>query len=116
MFCGLDRVLRHNNKGGIYVKGINCDGEFKPIMNKINDSWDINMNYSAQYEHFSDIEWLNRTLQEMFRVNYFLLPYKNMPRAMIQHLSMRRTRHLNCFPAKEGIFNYYSPHMILSGR
>ena len=46
IYDALDQVLRFYNKSGYYIKTIYCDGEFKPLMDKIKDELDINMNYT----------------------------------------------------------------------
>jgi hypothetical protein len=37
------------------------------------------------------------------------------PKVMLRYLAMICTQQLNYFPAKGGIFPYYSPHVILTG-
>ena len=55
---------------------------------------------------------LNATAKQsmkQFRAAFHHLPYKAMPRVMIQYLSMECTSKLNMFPVRGGISPYYSP-------
>ena len=116
LYRGLDTVLRLYNKAGFKIKMIHCDGEFKSIMDPVVDNMDIEMNYSAPDMHVPDIERNNRVIKERFRIAYYRLPYKKIPRIMIRYLAMVCARQLNLFPAKHGISKHYSPHMIITGR
>jgi len=55
----------------------------------------------------------NRTIQERFQSMFHLLPYKSIPRLMIEYLAMDCTNKLNLFPVKGGISPYYSPHTMM---
>ena len=85
-------------------------------MDPVVDNMDIEMNYSAPDMHVPDIEQNNRVIKERFRIAYYRLPYKKIPRIMIRYLAMVCARQLNLFPAKHGISKHYSPHMIITGR
>ena len=102
-FAGIDMILRHYNKHGIYVSVIHADNKFQSILNELVDVWDIKLNFSLPGEHVPDIERMNRVLQERFRVALYRLPFKQIPRTMIVRLALRITRTANMFPAKEGI-------------
>ena len=52
----------------------------------------------------------------MFLIQYYLLPYKKIPRIMILHLAMNMPQHLNLLPVKGGVSTHYIAHMILSQR
>ena len=55
-------------------------------------------------------------VHEQFRIAYYKLPYKKIPRLMIRHLAMIDTTKLNIFPDKGIIKEYYSTQMILNQR
>ena len=74
------------------------------------------MNFSLPGAHVPDIERENRVLQERFRVALYRLPFKSIPREMINFFALWVTRHGNYFPAQTGISKNYSPHTIVSGR
>jgi len=97
------------------IKTINCDQEFKPMMDDIKDDLDIDMNYTATDEHVPEAERNNRTIAERICAAYHNLPYNKIPRLMLKYLAMVSCHQLNLFPAKGGVSPYLSPHVILGG-
>ena len=116
LYAGVDKIFRHYNKANFTVTEINCDQEFRPLMEQVSDDLNIVMNYATTDEHVPEAERNNRTLQECVRATYHNLPYKSMPKIMIRHLTMIAAEQLNMFPAKGGISSHYSPYMILNGK
>eukprot|EP00980_Cylindrotheca_fusiformis_P016549 scaffold4962_cov112-Cylindrotheca_fusiformis.AAC.3 len=114
LFRGLDVALRYYNKADFRIKRIECDGEFRVMMDQVQDDLDVEMNYANPGDHVPEAERNNRTVKERVRVGYYRIPYKKIPRVMIRYLAMVSTRSINMFPAKGGISAHYSPHMILS--
>ena len=108
--------MRHYNKSLFPVKCIECDSEFKPIMDKLNDEMGIKMNYSNPDDQVREAESNNRVIKERFRISYHRFPYKTISRAMIHHLAMNVTRKFNMFPSKGGVSACCSPQMTLSQR
>ena len=109
-------MLKHYNKAGFTVTRINCDMEFKSIMDDVKNKLNIELNYANAGDHVPEAECNNRTIKERFRAAYHRLPYKAMTRIMIRYLAMDCTNKLNLFPAKGGISEYYSPRTILNQR
>jgi hypothetical protein len=64
LYQALDVILRVYNRRGYHIKTINCDGEFRTLMNKVEDSLDIEMNYTSKGEHFPEAKRNNRTIGE----------------------------------------------------
>ena len=116
LFESIDVILRYYNKAGYKIKSIHCDQEFRPIMDRVSDDLDIEMNYATTDEHVPEAERNNRTIKERIRATFHNMPFKRIPKVMIKELSMRVTHLLNIFPAKGGISSYYSPYTILSGK
>ena len=114
MYKGIDHILRNYNKAGFQIKTVNCDREFKGLMDPIKDKLDADMNYMSTDEHVPEAERNNRTIGERIRATYHNLPYMKIPRVMLRHLGMVAQQQLNLFPAKGGISEYLSPHMIMS--
>ena len=114
IYTALDKILRQYNKAGFKIKYLQCDNEFRPLMETIVDDLDIYPNYTSAGEHESTAERNNRTIGERIRTLYHLLPYKALPGTMLRHMAMHVTQQLNYFPAKGGISKYYSPHVILT--
>ena len=68
LYNALDVILRAYNKRGYTIKTINCDGEFRTLMNEVNDTLDIEMNYTSKGEHVPEAERNNRsTIGERIR-------------------------------------------------
>ena len=113
-FRAIDVIFRKYNKAGFLIVRIQCDGEYKAMMSKVQDDLDIVMNYTNASDHVPEAERNNRTIKERFRAEYHRLPYKAIPRIMIRTLAMECTRKLNLFPVKGGVSDHYSPHMIMN--
>ena len=64
-------------------------------------------------EHVGNIERLNRTIKEKFRTRYYRLPFKAIPKVMINALACVTTHAMNLYPVKGGVSTYFSPHVIL---
>ena len=116
LFESIHVILRYYNKAGYKIKSIHCDQEFRPIMDRVSDDLDIEMNYATTDEHVPEAERNNRTIKERICATFHNMPFKRIPKVMIKELSMRVTHLLNIFPAKGGISSYYSPYTILSGK
>ena len=63
-FRALDAILRHYNKAGYIIKRIECDGEYKSMMEEIKDELDIDMNFTNVQDHVPEAERNNRTIKE----------------------------------------------------
>jgi hypothetical protein len=55
----------------------------------------------------------NRLIKSRVRAMVHRLPFKTMPKLMLQGLVMDSAKKLNCFPPKGGISHFYSPRMIM---
>ena len=116
IYAGIDKIFRFYNRAGFTIRTIHCDGEFQPLLEKVADELGIVMNYATANEHVPEAERNNRTIQERIRATYHLLPYRALPKVLIRYLAMVSAFQLNLFPAKGGISEYYSPHVILTGQ
>jgi hypothetical protein len=56
LYRALDVILRAYNRRGYRIKTINCDGEFRTMMDKVNDKLQIDMNYTSRGEHVPEAE------------------------------------------------------------
>ena len=56
LYRGLDGVMRKYNSAGHEIECIDCDGEFKSVMDEIKDELDINTNYTATNAHVPEAE------------------------------------------------------------
>jgi len=112
----LDEVCGRYNNADFQVARIECDREFKPVMDPIKMAMGIRMNYASAYEHVPEIERSNRVLEERCRAVFHHLPYEAIPRLMIIVLVEESAEKLNFFPPKGGLSAYYSPHTIMRRR
>ena len=64
--AALDDILRLYNRADIYVTRIHTDNEFKSVFRELDETWDVDFNYSLPQEHVPDIEHKNHLLQERF--------------------------------------------------
>ena len=134
-YKALDKAIRVLNSGGYRINIIECDGEYKSLMDKVADAMDVTMNYidkdnynSNKYntrfkmnfsnpgDHVPHAERNNRTIKESFRTALHRTGYKTIPKVMIEELGELCTERLNMFPAKHGISSYYSPEALVSGK
>ena len=109
----LDVVMRHYNKTEFAIKHIECNGEFKSIIDEVISYMGIEMNHENPDNHISEAERNNRVIKERFRMAYYIFIYKNTPIIMISHLVMNAPQSLNLFPAKGRVSAHYIPHIIL---
>ena len=116
LYWALDKVFRFYNKTGHTIATAQCDQEFKPLMEKVEDELQIDMNYTTTGEHENIAERNNRTIQDRIRAEYHRLPYKMIPKLMLTYLAMVCTSCINWFPAKGGISSHCSPHVLLNQR
>jgi hypothetical protein len=102
-----DQILRHYNRAGFVIRTIHCDGEFCGLMEMVED-------FTNAQDHVPEAEQNNRTIKDRIRAAYHRLPYKVIPRIMINYLAMIQANQLNIVPVKGGVSQYYSPRMILN--
>jgi hypothetical protein len=109
----LNAIIRLYNKGGFRVSTIHADNAFRPLIQDLQDDFDIDMKFSNPNEHVPEAERNNRTIKERVRATFHRLPYKQLPKIMIKALVMDSAKKLNFFPPKRGVSKYYSPRTIL---
>jgi hypothetical protein len=78
-YRALDQILRHYNRAGFVIRTIQCDGEFRGLMEKVEDGLDVNINFTNAQDHVPEAERNNRTIKERIRAAYHRLPYKAIP-------------------------------------
>ena len=67
----LTRYLGCTTKAVIPSKRIECDGEYEPLMEKVQDDLDIEMNYANPGDHVPQAEQNNRTIKECIRTWHY---------------------------------------------
>jgi hypothetical protein len=116
LYSALDDILRTYNAAGYTIRDIQCDGEFRPLMDPNKDNLGVDMNYTNAEDHVPEAERNNRTIKERVRALVNGLPFKVMPKAMIRKLATLCVKQLNMFPAKGCSSPYLSPYTIMSGK
>ena len=114
-FRALDVILRHYNDAGYQITDGYCDNGFASMMDRVKDDLNINLHYTGADDHVPQAERNNRTIQERVRAMFHLLPFRAIPRLMIEYLVMECASKLNYFPVKGGVSPYFSPHLLLGG-
>jgi hypothetical protein len=105
----LDNVFRIYNHAGFRITTIHCDNEFKPLMNELQDVYNIKMNYVNPQEHVPEAERNNRVIKERFRAAFHRLPFTMIPNIMVKILAMECAKKLNFFPPKEASHHILVP-------
>jgi hypothetical protein len=107
-YCSiLDMVLQLYNSAGLHIKTIHCIGEFRAMMDKVKDDLGVCMNFTNAMDHVPEAERNNRTIKEQVQAAYHQLPYKALPRQLIQYLVQTQASQLNLVPAKGGSCQYH---------
>ena len=115
MLNAFDNVFRIYNTAEFQIKMIHADPEFKIFKDDFADI-DIELNCASAQEHVPDVERAIRTIKERYRSMFNRLPYKAIPKTMIQIGATECARWLNMFPPKHGVSEYYSPRVIMLGK
>ena len=110
----LDTFLRYYNKAGYTIAQIECDNEFKPLLEQLEDNDDININLANPNDHVPHVERHNRTMKERIRTLFHGLPFNLFPKQLLLKMGERANMTLNYFPAKQGVSTTYSPHAIMT--
>lgn len=109
----LDEVLHCYHKGGYTVTKIHADIEFESLLLNMKDELYIEVNIVNPDEDVGDIERINCTIQEKFRTIYYHLPFKAIPKFMINSLVCVTSHTMILFQVKGGVSVYLSPHVVL---
>jgi hypothetical protein len=109
---GIEKVLTVFRNRGFQVNLINADNEFKKLEHKVSTHVEI----CAAGQHIPHIERGIRFLKDRTRCFWVSLPFKKVPKIMIDECLTMVTTCLNDFPSKNGISTTMSPASIVLGR
>ena len=112
----LIKIFRIYNTAGFLVTEIYCDNEFRPLVESLQDEFNISVNFAAPQEHVPEVERSIRVIKERVRGLFHYLPFTHLPKKVVKMMAMECTKKLNYFPAKHGISEFYSPRMIMHQR
>jgi hypothetical protein len=106
-------VMAMYKSRGFNISDLHADMEFECIRNDVLPS---RLNVTAANDHVGKVERSIRTMKERARTTIHGLPFKRLPKLMIQALVYHAAKGLNQFPGKNGISNTLSPLTIMTGR
>jgi len=106
-------VLAIYKSRGFNITNLHANMEFECIQNGVLPS---RLNVTANNDHVGEVEQSIRTMKERARTTIHGLPFKRLPKVMIQAIVYHAAKGLNQFPAKNGISNTLSPLTIMTGR
>jgi len=98
---------------GCNVSDLHADMEFECIRNDVLPS---RLNVTAANDHVGKVKQSIWTMKERERTTIHGLPFRRLPKVMIQALVNHAAKGLNQFPAKNGISDTLSPLTIKTGR
>jgi hypothetical protein len=98
---------------GFNISDLHADKEFECIRNDVLPS---RLNITAANDHVGEVEQSIRTMKERARTAIHGLPFKRLPKVMMQALVYPAAKGLNQFPAKNGISDTLSPLTVMTGR
>ena len=78
-----DNVFRIYNQGNFQIKIIHADPESKTFKNDFLNIY-IKLNCASAQEHVPKVERTIRTIKEQYRSMFNCIPYKAMPKVMVQ--------------------------------
>ena len=113
---GLDAILRHYNQGGFEISHLKADNRFRSLLKDLQDDLQIILNSTMRDEHVPEAERNHRTIEERVRATFHNLPYKIIPRIMLDYLVTFVVWTMNLFPVKGGVSSYYGPWTLITKR
>lgn len=113
MLDGLNNVRKLYLSRGVTISEICANGEFKCLKH---DLQQFITNIAAPGEHVPEIERSIRTTKELTRTLQHDLPFKNQPKMMTEDNVYCSIKHLNAFPASDGVSNTLSSSTLITGK
>jgi len=99
-------VLAMNKSRSFNISDLHAYMEFECIRNDVLPS---RLNVTAADDHVGEVERSIWTMKERARTTIHGLPFKRLPKLMIQALAYHAAKGLNQFQAKNGIFRHSQP-------
>jgi hypothetical protein len=57
------------------IKSIHCDNEYRPLMQELKSTYEVEMNYASAQEHVPEVERSIRVVKEQFKPTFHRLPF-----------------------------------------
>ena len=110
----VESVLKLYQWASFQIMEVCANHKFKPVLHILQDGgWSFMTNLVNAQEHVPEAEHNNCVLKEHIHTTYHGIPYMMLSRTIICYMVMETAAKLNCFPAKGGCSNYFSPRDIL---
>ncbi|CAJ1950718.1 unnamed protein product [Cylindrotheca closterium] len=109
----LQKVIALYSRRNFKVISILGDPEFEPLEQEFPN---IQVDCCGADEHEPTIERFIRTIKDRVRSNYNMLPFRRIPKLILEYLIRNAVFWLNAFPALDGVSNNLSPRYIVTGR
>ena len=107
------KVVRVYEVRGFNVQAMHADNAFECIRSEL---LPIELDCPAPDSHVGEIERSVQTVKDRLRSGVHGLPFRRLPKVLIQELVQHVTNCLNMFPRKNGISDTMSPTTIVTGR
>ena len=108
-----ERVFNIYTRRGFKIETMLMDMQFNPIRDAIMKRG-VTLNPTSAKEHVADIERFIRVIKERARAMRSSMPYKKIPKRLIQAIIAHCCRWLNVFPPKNSISSI-SPRTLITG-
>ena len=106
-------IINEYNQGSFRIQRIFGDGAFECLRSTL-ATMGIKLDVCGAQDHVPEIERSIETIKERYRVTVHRLPFDPITHEMTKHGVIKDTRNLNAFPAKNGISDHYSPHVMIT--
>ena len=107
------KVVQVYRARGFVVQAMHADNAFECIRNAL---LPIELDCPAPDSHVGEVERSVQTVKDRLRSGVHGLPFRRLPKVLIQELVQHVTNCLNMFPRKNGISTTMSPTTIVTGR
>ena len=112
VIAAVQKVLQLYKLRGFDIVRLNADGQFRYLIEAL---LDINVNIVGHDEHVGEVERSIRTTKERTRVIVHSMPYKRLPRVIVDAIIKYVTLLLNGFPTQNGACKMLSPRTTVTG-
>ena len=112
VISAVKKVLKLYNLRGFEIVRLNADGQFRYLIEEL---LNIHVNIVGHDEHVGEVERSIRTTKERTRVIVQSLPFRRLPRVLVDAIVKYTTLLLNGFPSLTGACKTMSPRTTITG-
>ena len=115
-YGAMDQITDFFNRFGFHIKKIECDREFKPMMDPVKNEMQLVLEHPAAQSHANTAERLIRSLKEACRSCCMGTPFEYFCLELTREMVPIVTTATTLVPSKQGVSRIYSPYQIITGR